>query len=419
MNEVKRARQQLDERNGLAKPPRKKKPRPDKPKKGTAKNTVPPRAGSTAKESGKPKPGNASAGMRQRTQASGPARVPESARTSTRQQSSAGRRSSTQTQPQMRRQTKPAGQPLNERERLQRSVTAGHRRRRKKRYTLYYIILFLFVVIAGIVLSLTVFFNIDTITVEGSGRYSADEIIAASGLHTGDNLFRINTGRAEEQIVDALVFVDHAQISRSFPNSIVITVTDAQPVMSFSNGGLYSTVSEAGRILETGLAQPAENTFVVNGVEIPENTVGTFLSAGSGEGMDILNEINAAAENIGLDNITRVDINSVVDIRVFLDNRFRVDLGNISDLEYKLTFAKELAETRLGESETGIIDVQKTGTAYFRPASSLEDESVSSDSQTQGGEQAASSEEQSPSSEETSSSVEESTTESQTVDSAA
>ena len=109
----------------------------------------------------------------------------------------------------------------------------------------------------------------------------------------------------------------------------------------------------------------------------------------------------------------------MVDIRVFLDNRFRVDLGNISDLEYKLTFAKELAETRLGESETGIIDVQKTGTAYFRPASSLEDESVSSDSQTQGGEQAASSEEQSPSSEETSSSVEESTTESQTVDSAA
>lgn len=419
MNEVKRARQLLDERNGLAKPPREKKPRHNKPKKGAAKNNVPPRTGNTAKENKKSKPGKASANIRKRTQTAAPARGPESARVATRQQSSVGGRSSSRTQPQMRRQAKPAAQPMNERERLQRSVTAGHRRRRKKRYTLYYIILFLFVVIAGIVLSLTVFFNIDTITVEGSGRYGSDEIIAASGLHTGDNLFRINTGRAERQIVDALVFVDRVQISRSFPNSIVITVTDAQPVMSFSNGGSYSTVSEAGRILETGLAQPAENTFVVNGVEIPENTVGTFLSVGSGEGMDILNEINAAAESVGLDNITRVDINSVVDIRVFLDNRFRVDLGNISDLEYKLTFAKELAGTRLGENETGIIDVQKTGTAYFRPASNLEDESEPSGTQTEGGEQAASSEDQPSSSEEAPSSVEESTTESQTANSAA
>ena len=58
-----------------------------------------------------------------------------------------------------------------------------------------------FLVIVAIIFVMSVFFKITKIEVRGNSLYSADEIIAASGIEKGDNLFFINRIAAGSRVV--------------------------------------------------------------------------------------------------------------------------------------------------------------------------------------------------------------------------
>ncbi len=343
MNEVKKARQQLDARNGIQPAKARKTPKKWPKKKRTkAENTSVRHVPEPKRETIPGTRGGNPVQNRQRSAGAGK-RVPS----------------------------------LDERQRAQQTVSARRRKKRKKNYILYYIILFLFIIVAGIILSLTVFFNIETINVEGSSRYTAEEIIEKSGLQTGDNLFRISTGDASERIISGFEYIDNVKIRRSFPNKLTIAVTEAKPVMSLSSGTSYYLVSDAGRILESGLAGPKENTFVVTGVDLNGYKNGDFISTDTSPEMETLHTINDICEEMSLAGLTRVDLNSIVDIRLYINDRIRVDIGSVTDLKYKLTFAREIIDGRIDKGEMGIVDVKQVGTAYFRPSGDL---SISSSS---------------------------------------
>ncbi len=75
--------------------------------------------------------------------------------------------------------------------------------------------------------------------------------------------------------------------------------------------------------------------------------------------------------------LTRIDLNSIVDIRIYVNDRIRIDIGSVTDLKYKLTFAREIIDGQLDKEEKGIVDVKQAGTAYFRPSDELSDSSSS------------------------------------------
>ena len=57
---------------------------------------------------------------------------------------------------------------------------------------MYYILAAIIIIIVLAVLSNTVLFNCTSIEVEGNSRYTAEQIIAPSGLETGQNLLHID-----------------------------------------------------------------------------------------------------------------------------------------------------------------------------------------------------------------------------------
>ncbi len=250
------------------------------------------------------------------------------------------------------------------------------RRRRKRSYILYYLMLFLFIAIVGCVLSVTVFFNIQVIQVEGSTRYSAQEVAQAGEVSEGDNLFRINTGRISSLIRNQLVYVDSVEVVRNFPDALTIQVTEATPYASILNeSGSYTVLSAGGRVLEAESAQKVEHTIEVTGIVLGEYKQGDFIADDQNENYNALVQIYKNCVELGLDQVTKLEFHSQVDIRVFYGDRIRIDLGSINELNYKLTFAKEIISNRLGQGEKGIIDAKQLGTIYFRPSENLEDSS--------------------------------------------
>ena len=102
-------------------------------------------------------------------------------------------------------------------------------KRRKKRSVLFAPISFL-IICAALAFGMSVFFRVSGIEVEGNAIYTKDEIIEASGIEEGDNLFFINRFSAISRIFSKLPYVEKAVINRSLPNKLVIVVTESHAI---------------------------------------------------------------------------------------------------------------------------------------------------------------------------------------------
>ena len=278
-------------------------------------------------------------------------------------------------------------------------VQRRRRRRHKRNYTLYYIILFFFLSATGIVLSLTVFFNIETITVQGSEVYAASDVLPLLGVETGDNLLRINTGAMEDALLESLPQADRVTIDRNFPSGLTVTIADGEPSAQLFYDGSYYVVSQSGRILQKNTEARSGSGVVVVGVTLENAQVGDYvdklqqknweeasaLAKEQGEDppempdeLTSLKTLFSALEAAEFSEVNAVDISSEVSLTIYWQNRIEIRLGSFSELEYKLRFVKEVLTGEeysaiIPPGEAGILDAQSASSVMpFQPAAGIE-----------------------------------------------
>ena len=81
-------------------------------------------------------------------------------------------------------------------------------------------------------------FAVASIEVAGQSQISANEVIEASGLAPGQNLFRLDARRAVAGI-EALPLVRRAELVRAFPNRVTLQVEERRPFILVHAGGLH------------------------------------------------------------------------------------------------------------------------------------------------------------------------------------
>jgi hypothetical protein len=74
-----------------------------------------------------------------------------------------------------------------------------------------------------------VVFTVNRIFVHGQYELSEEEIIKASGIHQGADMFHLDLGKGIEQLID-VPYIYNAYISRQFPDVVNIHVIERQPV---------------------------------------------------------------------------------------------------------------------------------------------------------------------------------------------
>ena len=158
----------------------------------------------------------------------------------------------------------------------QRDRVEQRRRRRRRRNIVFYTALFLLVIGVAILLCFTVLFKLETVSVSGSSRYSAEEIVKASGLVKGENLFRQDLDKASSRVEEALPYIGEAQVSRKLPAEIVITVSEAQIAGVVEFEGQKILLDAKGKVLEATGEAP-ENCPVFKGLKIKDAVPGKPL----------------------------------------------------------------------------------------------------------------------------------------------
>ncbi len=216
-------------------------------------------------------------------------------------------------------------------------------------YILYYMLAGVVVITILAILANTVLFRCRNIVVSGNVRYTAEEIVECSGIAVGKNLLHIKTRQAEESIVSALAYIDSAEVSKSFPTGINITVTEAEKRFCVRQGSITAAVSYAGKIVEHC---SADGLTVVTGYDPESVEVGAWLKSKTEGKTDIPSVILDAVGKASLEKVDEVDLTDRFSIKMYIDSgRVTLELGTVSDMESKLKVADELIRNQLSSTE--------------------------------------------------------------------
>lgn len=228
-----------------------------------------------------------------------------------------------------------------------------NRKRKKnkiKRKIVLYFLSLIGILSVIIVLSLTVLFKIETITIKGNEIYTAKEITAVFPIEKGKNLFLADTSFAKEKIEENLPYVYNAEIKRKLPSTILINITETPKIYYIKNRDkTYTLLDDHFKVLESSVAQKPKSGVKIEKAALTSAVIGKkaeFTSSQTMENLEILTDAIKKYELNEVTGIYSVDINNNY---IVYENRITLKLGSLDDLEKKIYSALSAIE-KLNES---------------------------------------------------------------------
>lgn len=235
-------------------------------------------------------------------------------------------------------------------------------------------------VVAALVLGMSVFFKVKTITVAGAETYSAWAIREASGIKEGDSLLTFSKPKAGAKIQAELSYVDDVRIGIKLPDTVIIYIEELDVSYAVeSNQGDWWLINSEGRIVEQITELESNNHTKVLGVRLEDPSVGNTAVAAddvpqetlaSGEPVPLsvtgaqrlssaLQILKALEANDIVGQAASVDVSSLDDVTLMYGSRYEVLLGDTTRMDYKIACMNDTI-LELSEYQSGILDISFT-----------------------------------------------------------
>ena len=213
----------------------------------------------------------------------------------------------------------------------------------------------------------SVFFEVKHIEVTGTGKYLPEYVAGLSGVESGDKLLFINKFEISQNLFAELPYVKAVKVRRSFPNTVVIEVTERKPAAKLLSGGISYIIDEDAYLLDYTALGDEYRLPVINGVAPSTNEPGKQLAFEDPLMLDSLKGILSELVNSDwIENISEINLEKIYNISFSYANRYTVVLGDTSELSRKLSVLKAVL-SRLHETDQGIIDLTSPEMARFQP----------------------------------------------------
>lgn len=288
------------------------------------------------------------------------------------------------------------------------------RKRGRRRFGLLFKLLCGAALVAAATLGATVFFQVETIAVVGNSRYTAQEVIDASGVQIGDNLFQMNKNQISQQILQRLPYVGEVSPQRGLPSTLTIQVTEisaaaqvevyrddsaqAEPAAEDGAGGEADSsaqgdssqtegeelpaladqpwlISASGKLLEA--APEGSGVLSVTGLTVLAPQAGTMLAVPQEQQSRLatLKELLSALEAAGeLEQVSSIDLTHSTWVGMRYRENFDARLPLGEDMAHSLAVLSAAVEDTLqtrGPQAAGTMDLtQEMADAIFTPAES-------------------------------------------------
>ncbi len=231
------------------------------------------------------------------------------------------------------------------------------------------------VLVVGLVLSLTVLFRCENIVVEGATRYDQKDIISASTLGYGKNIFLTNRALACDKIEEKYPYIEEAQIHLSIPNTLRISVTEATPEYYIQDGTRYYIISKNSKLLEEVIERD-QNIPTIIGCKLKNPKVGETVDVENSRVITVLNEVAESMTANAVTGIKEINLSDMSNIELNYEDRITIVIGMPDDIDYKIRTAMTIIYTKLSEADKGRLNCSnlvegrtdgKANQSSFRP----------------------------------------------------
>lgn len=244
-----------------------------------------------------------------------------------------------------------------------------HQKKCKLKSEIKIFLTILLVSLIFIVLSFTVLFKIENISINGCDIYNHKKIIDESGIKIGSNLLLCNKSNVVKNIVNNFPYVEEVKVLKKLPSSVELNIKIGTADFAIENNGEYFYISERGKILEKSGIRP-QNLLVIRGVTLNNYSQCAQIEFKNSDVKKIIQEIKENIQNNNLDKIDTIDLSDLNKIILVYDNRINLLMGNLEKFEYKIITAKEILENKINNSEKGnlnLSELEKDNKSYFIP----------------------------------------------------
>jgi len=230
------------------------------------------------------------------------------------------------------------------------------------------LLMFIFIAVLFALMLLAIYkliFVVKTIDIVGSEKYTVEELLKASGIDTGVNLYSFRGSTVEKNITLNCPYIKSVDVDRTMPGDVKITVVEDKAMYYTSVYGEYKILSEGLRVLET----------VPSYEDVPDGLVKLKLPRVSytmtGRVIEFENSrrergIRDVLENVAssplTDRVTQIDMRDQFDITIVCDGKIKLIVGDDENILYKLKTASKVLEDEMFTTDNKIrVDLTTEG----------------------------------------------------------
>ena len=258
------------------------------------------------------------------------------------------------------------------------------KRRPKKRYAWIKSILLIILFTSALVLiALSPLFNITEISVEGNIHDSSDGIIAVTGIVPDVNGFKtiglsfvdivnFRFGKAEENILGSFPYIRRAVAKFKIPSKVHINIEERKPLGLIPYLGANLLMDSEGYIMDT--VEAIDGLPLIKGLKFESYKLGQALGTDNPKSIEavvkIIREINSLDKQDDfklMELLKTIDVADNKSIYLLIDDRIIVNIGDTEDLNYRLTFLKQILLKKSKKDDRGVLDFTTGSKPILKP----------------------------------------------------
>ena len=227
------------------------------------------------------------------------------------------------------------------------------------------IFIILGVIIAVIAFSLSSFFTVDTIDVQGNKYFTDEEISNMAHASTGQNIiYKLNKGNMLNYL-EKNPYIEEARVYRKLPSTIVINVKERIQIAALTYGDQFLIIDNKGTLLRVTKTKP--KLTIVTGFKVKKVKLGEPVEVNSPdlfkELLSLLKSMEAGDVYFTKINITELFITANVYDSLVVKSKYKDLKDNID----KGRLHKVLDELFKRNIKRGTITISSDGYASFTP----------------------------------------------------
>ena len=227
------------------------------------------------------------------------------------------------------------------------------------------IFIILGVIIAVTAFSLSSFFTVDTIDVQGNKYFTDEEISNMAHASTGQNIiYKLNKGNMLNYL-EKNPYIEEARVYRKLPSTIVINVKERIQIAALTYGDQFLIIDNKGTLLRMTKTKP--KLTIVTGFKVKKVKLGETVEVNSPdlfkELLSLLKSMEAGDVYFTKINITELFITANVYDSLVVKSKYKDLKDNID----KGRLHKVLDELFKRNIKRGTITISSDGYASFTP----------------------------------------------------